>query len=55
MATQFTGKPISIEQREKQLVPVVHIFNVSLEANFGQDPGRPFKFDMDKCPELAFE
>jgi hypothetical protein len=28
---------------------------VSLEANFGQDPGRPFKFDMDKCPELAFE
>jgi hypothetical protein len=26
----------------------------SLEANFGDNPAKPFSFDIAKCPQLVF-
>jgi hypothetical protein len=26
-----------------------------LEANFGDNPAKPFKFDIDKCPGLVVD
>jgi hypothetical protein len=28
--------------------------DMSLEANFGDDPDKPFSFDIEKCPQLGF-
>jgi hypothetical protein len=42
-----------------RLFPTVHLFaNTLLEANFGNDPAKPFKYDIQNCPGLdlpAFE
>jgi hypothetical protein len=35
-----------------RLFPTVRKLYVPLEANFGDDPAKPFKYDIDKCPGL---
>jgi hypothetical protein len=50
-----TGKPIPIKPVIHGLYPTVTIGkNTSLEANFGDDPAKPFSFDITKCPRLVF-
>jgi hypothetical protein len=29
--------------------------SASIEANFGDDSAKPFKYDIEKCPGLVFE
>jgi hypothetical protein len=50
-----TGKPISISPSVHHLYPTVTVgMNTFLEANFGDDPDKPFSFDIAKCPNLIF-
>jgi hypothetical protein len=28
---------------------------MSFKANFGNDPAKPFKYDIEKCPGMVFE
>jgi hypothetical protein len=46
-------KKIAISPVENCLLPTIKIGgDLSLEANFGDDSTKPFKFDILKCPEL---
>jgi hypothetical protein len=38
-----------------QLYPTVSICEMSVKANFGDDPAKPFKYDIEKCPGMVFE
>jgi hypothetical protein len=33
----------------------VEIYDAWAEANFGGNPAKPFKFDIEKCPGLNLE
>jgi hypothetical protein len=57
MLPNFTGKQIPISHPVgDRLFPTVHICEASVEANFGNDAAKPFKFDIhNKCPGLVFE
>jgi hypothetical protein len=45
------GKPILISPSVHRLYPTVTTWKyTSLEANFGDDPAKPFSFDIAKCP-----
>jgi hypothetical protein len=53
---KFTGKPIPIAVDVDVLIPTVTIWDVSLEANFGDNlANKPFKYDVSTCPGLVFE
>jgi hypothetical protein len=50
-----TGKPIPISPSVHRLYPTVTMGKyMSLEANFGDNPAKPFSFDIAKCPNLIF-
>jgi hypothetical protein len=52
----FIGKPIPIIPPGELLFPTIRIFaNMCLEGNFGDNPSKPFAFDLKKCPALKFE
>jgi hypothetical protein len=52
---EFAGKKIPISPVENCLFPTIKICgDICLEANFGDDPTKPFIFDILKCPELNF-
>jgi hypothetical protein len=37
------------------LYPTVSIYeSASIEANFGDDSAKPFKYDIKKCPGMVF-
>jgi hypothetical protein len=47
---KFTGKPIPICPTVDTLFPTVSMDgNISIEANFGDDSAKPFKYDIKKC------
>jgi hypothetical protein len=52
----FTVKQIPIDPTADRLFPTVTLWkNVSVEANFGDDLAKPFKYNIEKCPGLVFE
>jgi hypothetical protein len=54
----LSGQPTPIKHPAKDvcLHPTLGVTeNVSLEANFGDDPAKQFKYDVNKCPGLVFE
>jgi hypothetical protein len=54
--TQFTDKQIPINPSVDFLYLSVYMFDISLEVNFGDDPARPFLFDIERtCPGLILE
>jgi hypothetical protein len=50
-----TGKPIPISPSVGCLWPTVKMLDASVEFNFGDNLAKPFKFDVEKCPELTFQ
>jgi hypothetical protein len=51
--SKFAGRKISINPTVDRLFPAVAIVaNVSIEANFGDDPAKPFEYDIQNCPGL---
>jgi hypothetical protein len=53
---KFTGKPIPINSTMDHLFPTLSILGIaSVEANFGDDMTKPFRYDIDKCPGLNLE
>jgi hypothetical protein len=48
---KFTEKQIPINSTVDILYPTVSMLgNVSVEANFGDDLSKPFKYDINKFP-----
>jgi hypothetical protein len=49
----FIGRQIPISPSVDRLFPAIEMFNaLSLEANFGDDSAKPFKFDVNNFPGL---
>jgi hypothetical protein len=40
---------------ENLLYPTVSMHKGSVEANFGDDLAKPFKYDIKMCPGIAFK
>jgi hypothetical protein len=55
MLYDFTGQQIPIDPSGNRLFPTVCMTKVKLKANFGDNPAKPFKYDIKKCPGLVFE
>jgi hypothetical protein len=53
----FAGKQIPINPETGNcLIPTIALWDhVSVEANFGDDSAKPFKYDIKKCPGLVFD
>jgi hypothetical protein len=51
----FIGKKIPIGNPGDSLYPTVRLCDASVEANFGDDSAKPFRYDIDKCPGLDME
>jgi hypothetical protein len=53
----FTGKQIPNDHPMvgDLLFPTVLMWNISLEANFGYDTSKRFKYDTDKFPGLVMQ
>jgi hypothetical protein len=52
MITFLTGKAIPIKPTVDRLFPTVTTRVVPLEANFGDHPAKPFKFDIGVMPGI---
>ena len=51
-----TGKQIPFNSTVDILFPTVTMYYHNMaEANFGNDSGKPFKYDIKECPGLVFE
>jgi hypothetical protein len=50
----FVGKQMPISPSGDCLYPTLEIRNDSLEANFGNDPAKPFEYDIETCPGLGY-
>jgi hypothetical protein len=37
------------------LTPTIKMMDSSVEANFGHDLAKPFKYNIEKCPGMVFE
>jgi hypothetical protein len=53
----FTGEqiPITPSSRKSPIPNSLHNKSYKLKANFGDNPAKPFKYDIKKCPRLMFE
>jgi hypothetical protein len=59
----FTGKQIPMKSIVNPLYPTVSLYgsgddgynHISVEANFGDDSAKPFKYDIKKCPGMVFD
>jgi hypothetical protein len=52
------GKQIQINPSADCLYPLVTMrdfADMTLETNFGDDPAKPFKYDIEKCPGLGLD
>jgi hypothetical protein len=52
------GKQIPINPTADCLYPLVKMgdyADMSLETNFGDDPAKSFKYDIEKCPGLGLQ
>jgi hypothetical protein len=54
LKSQITDKQKAIPS-VNCVYPTVAVYNTSFEANFGDNPAKPFKFDIAKCPDLILE
>jgi hypothetical protein len=54
-ATQFSGKQIPISSPSDYLTPTIRVKKINVEVNFGDNPAKPFKFDINKCQGLVFQ
>jgi hypothetical protein len=55
---KFTGKQIPINTTANTLYPTVSMYGFgygSVVANFGDNPAKPFSYDIKKCPGIVFE
>jgi hypothetical protein len=51
-----TGKPIPFNSTVDILFPTVSMAgDASVEANFGEDSAKPFRYDIKKCPGIVFK
>jgi hypothetical protein len=37
------------------LYPTLEMRKVSVEANFGNDPAKPFAYNIEECPGMGFD
>jgi hypothetical protein len=37
------------------LYPTIQMCRVSVEANFGNDPAKPFAYNIEKCPGMGYD
>jgi hypothetical protein len=53
----FVGKQMLISPSVDclYLYPTLEMCNISLEANFGNDPEKPFAYDVTKCPGMSYD
>jgi hypothetical protein len=54
----FTGKEIPVDSPAAAgdcLFPTIRVRQMTVEANFGENAAKPFKFDIKKFPGLEFE
>jgi hypothetical protein len=51
----FAGKQIPIKNPGTMLFPTTRVRGISVEANFGNDLAKPFKYDINTCPGLALQ
>jgi hypothetical protein len=52
----FLGRQIPIELTVDHLFPAVQCWDeMSVEANFGDNPKKPFEYDIKKCPGMGLE
>jgi hypothetical protein len=52
----FSDRQIQINPTVDHLVPTVALRDgVSVEANFGENPAKPFEYDIEKCPGMGLE
>jgi hypothetical protein len=50
---KFAGRKILINPTVDRLFPAVTMWeDETFEANFGNDPAKPFKYDIHNCPGL---
>jgi hypothetical protein len=52
---QFLGKQIPISPTSNHLIPTIRAKQIAVEVNFGDNPAKPFKFDLKKCHGLVFQ
>jgi hypothetical protein len=52
---KFAGKKIQIRPTVDRLFPTVTMWDYEpfLEANFGDNPAKPFEYDIKNCPGLG--
>jgi hypothetical protein len=52
----FSGCQFPIDPTVDHLIPTAELWDyMSLEANFGDNPAKPFEYDIKKCPGMALE
>jgi hypothetical protein len=51
----FTGRQIPINPVGDHLFPTVRMWDLALEANFGGNPQKPFKYDIETRPGMLFD
>jgi hypothetical protein len=51
----FSGRQFPIDPKVDHLIPTVVWDDMSLEANFGNNPSKPFEYDIKKCPEMGLD
>jgi hypothetical protein len=53
----FQGKQFPVPKPAvDRLYPTITMWSsLSLEANFGEDPAKPFQYNIDTCPGLVFD
>jgi hypothetical protein len=53
---KFTARKIPISPTVDRLYPTVRLFaNTAIETNFGDDPEKPFEYDIHICPGLGLD
>jgi hypothetical protein len=50
----FAGKQMPISPSVDFLYPTLEMRYVSLEVNFGNNPDKPFAYNIEKCPRMGY-
>jgi hypothetical protein len=52
--SKFAGRKVPISPMVERLFPAFTMmpYVSSIEANFGDDPAKPFEYDIQNCPGL---
>jgi hypothetical protein len=52
----FSGRQIPIDPTVDRFFPTITLWNgLSVEANFGDNPAKPFEYDILKCSGMGLE